>query len=86
MAVFIVHLTSTDGFVWNLTCTVNSTFILRSPSGSAAICSPHVSHDIEPGQKQFSLYMANAYISFPYSEFKKYKEFIRQVKAAKEAA
>ncbi len=86
MAVLITHLTSTDGLKWNLTCTVNSTFILRSPSGSVAICSPHITHDMEAGKKQFSLYMANAFISFPFSEYKKYKEFLQQIKSAKDAA
>lgn len=86
MAVLLTHLKSTDGLEWNLTCTVNSTFLLRSSSGAVAICSPHITHDMEAGKKQFSLYLANAFISFPFSEFKKYKEFLEKIKSAKDAA
>lgn len=86
MSVLAVLLTAIDDLEWRLAHTVNSTYLASLTSGSLSICSPHVTHDMQPGHKQFSLYMANAFINFPSSEFKKYKEFIQQVQAAKEAA
>ncbi len=86
MSVLATHLTAIDGLEWRLTSTVNSTYLASLTSGSLAICSPHITHDMQPGQKQFSVYLANAFINFPGSEFKKYKEFLQQVEAAKDAA
>lgn len=86
MSVLAVLLIAVDGLEWRLSHTVNSTYIVSLTSGSLSICSAHINHDMQPGQTQFSVYLANAFINFPGSEFKKYKEFIRQVKAAKEAA
>lgn len=86
MSVLVVYLTAIDGLQWRLTCTVNSTYLASLLTGSLSICSPHITHDMQAGQKQFSVYMANAFINFPSSEFKKYKEFLQQVEAAKAAA
>lgn len=80
MSVLAVQLVSVDGLQWRLAYTVNSTFLASVASGSLSICSPHISHDMQAGQKQFSIYLANAFINFPSAEFKKYKEFMQQVK------
>lgn len=86
MASLLVLLTAVDGIEWRLSYKGNATYLAVINSGSFSLCSPHVTHIIGAGQKEFSLYFANAFINFPFSEFKKYKEFVQQVDAAKAAA
>lgn len=86
MSVVDVHLQAVDGVEWRLAFTATRTYLASIPTGSFCLCSPHVTHDIQAGQVIFSVYFANAYINFPASELKKFKEFLQRAKAAKAAA
>lgn len=86
MSALFCLLTAVDGVQWRLSYTANFTFIVSISSGSCSLCSATVSHDISAGEKQFSLYLASAFINFPSSEFKKFKEFMQQVNSSKAAA
>ena len=86
MSVVEVHLQAVDGIEWRLALTATRTYLASIPTGSFCLCSPHVTHDIQAGQVIFSVYFANAYINFPTSELKKFKEFLQRAKAARAAA
>lgn len=79
-------LTAVDGVEWRFSYTCNYVYLAAIHSGSCSICSPHITHDIASGEKQFSLYLANSFINFPISELKKFKDFYRQTIAVKDAA
>jgi hypothetical protein len=86
MSVLDVHLQAVDGIEWRLAFTPTRTYLASIPTGSFCLCSPHITHDVQAGQVIFSVYFANAYINFPSTELKKFKEFLQQSKAAKAAA
>lgn len=86
MSLVDVHLKAVDGVEWRFAYTVKSVYLASITSGSCSLCSPHLTHDIQAGQVNFSVYLANAYINFPITEFKKFKEFLQRAKAAKAAA
>lgn len=87
MSVVDVHLKAVDGVEWRFAhIPATYKYLASITSGSFCLCSPHITHDIQAGQVNFSVYFANAYINFPATELKKYREFLQQIKAAKAAA
>lgn len=86
MSLVEVRLQAVDGVEWRFAFNANRTYLASIPTGSFCLCSPHITHDIQAGQVIFSVYFANAYINFPATELKKFKEFLQQVKAAKAVA
>lgn len=76
MSLLDVSLTAVDGTNWRLAYMDSSGGYLASmASGSASIASATLNHDLCPGQVQFSVYLNNAFINFPASEFQKFKAF-----------
>lgn len=86
MSVASVVLTTDCGVEWRLSYRDYSTYIASVPSGSFSICSASIAHEFLAGRKSFTLYFTNAFITFPSSEFKKLKDFLQQIEAAKAAA
>lgn len=86
MSLVDVHLKAIDGVEWRIAYTVNSVYLASVTSGSCSLCSPNLTHDIQAGQVNFTVYFASAYLVFPASEFKKFRPFLQQVKAAKAVA
>ena len=86
MSAFYCELSSSDSAVeWRIAY-VNSSFIASLRFGGCSIASAHINYDIASGEKYFTVYLAGAYIQFPFSEYKKFKEFMHQVNAYKAAA
>ena len=86
MSLVSVHLKAVDGVEFRFSYLPNGSYLASIPSGSFSLCSPHITHDLQVGQVNFSVYFANAYINFPAAELKKYKQFLQDVKTAKAAA
>ncbi|MFC3115967.1 hypothetical protein [Cellvibrio fontiphilus] len=83
MSLVDVHLKAVDGVEWRFAYTVNSVYLASITSGSFSLCSPHITHDIQAGQINFSVYFATAYVVFPATELKKFRLFLQQIKAAR---